>query len=117
MGEENTIRPSFLEEKWGHKALSHGWTAVPNTLVRGMSELGIDPTSLAILLYLSVFWWESEKLPYPSIQRMSKEIGVSSKTIERKLSQMEKNRILVRKKITGGATQYDMTPLLRLLPK
>jgi len=117
MGEENASERYKLEEKWGHKVLSHGWTAVPNTLVRGMSDLGLDPTSLVILLYLSVFWWESEKLPYPSIQTMSKEIGVSSKTIERKLSHMEKNGILVRKKTIGGATQYDMTPLLSLLPR
>ena len=51
---------------------------------------------------------------YPSLPQCCEDLGINPISVR---LYMEKNGVLVRKKTMGGATQYDMTPLLSLLPR
>jgi len=104
-----------LSEKWGAEIIHFGWTAIPNALLRNMGALGINPTEMVIICNLNRFWWEKDRLPFPSILKMADEMGVSSKTIERNLSSLEKKGLIVKKANTGKSNTYDMSPLIEKL--
>jgi hypothetical protein len=104
-----------VQKRWGDSVASSGWTAVPNMLIRGMGELGIEPTEMAVLLHLLVFWRQRDKPPYPSITRIADELSVSSKTVERKLISLENKGLIKKNKRIGLPTEYDLRPLAKKL--
>jgi biotin operon repressor len=101
--------------KWGAEIVHFGWTAIPNALLRNMGVLGISPTEMVIICHLNRFWWEKDRLPFPSILKMADEMGVSSKTIERNLSSLEKKGLIIKIERSGKSNSYDMTPLVEKL--
>lgn len=104
-----------LEEKWGEEILSAGWTAVPNKLLRRQKNLGIDSVELNVLLNLIRFWWRRADAPFPSPGKIADEIGISPRTVHRKLKDMEGKGLLTREKSEHGRTRYSLGGLVELL--
>ena len=97
MSSQNQDRPlkvaEDIKKKWG-TSINHGWTAVPNDLLRYQSTLGLDAMDLNILLNLLRFWWHEEKPPFPSAQKTANEMGVNKRTIYRRLTSLEQRGFL-----------------------
>lgn len=101
-----------LSKKWGSEITHFGWTAIPNALLRNMGALDITPTEMVVVCYLIMFWWEKDRLPFPSITKMATELGVSSKTIERNLQSLEKKSLVEKAERQGKSNKYDLKPMV-----
>lgn len=86
---------SLALAKW-RSAIDAGFQVVPNVLIRAQSKLGLDPVDLAILLNITLHWWRSDELPYPQPKVIANRVGVSVRTVERRLEDLEKRGFLAR---------------------
>lgn len=84
------------EKKWGKKLMDAGWTAFPSIIVEKQHALGLDPLDVNIILYLSTYWWESENKPHPSKKTIADAIGVTSRTVQRRIADLEKAGFITR---------------------
>lgn len=108
------ITEAELHEKWGEiiRGYGGGFTAIPNLILKKQSELGLNSPELNVLMNLIRFWWNLEKLPFPDIEKMAREMGVSKRTLYRIVSSLEKKGFIKRVNIEGEATKYDLAGLL-----
>ncbi|HEX4706729.1 MAG TPA: hypothetical protein VH229_03280, partial [Candidatus Udaeobacter sp.] len=105
--------------KWGD-ALAMGYALIPGVLIRGQAKLGLDAVDLAILLNVVLHWWSAEDWPYPQPRVLAKRIGVSTRTIERRLESLQQRGFLVRhaaEKSSDGIARrrIELTGLVRRL--
>ena len=123
MSTENTQKEqkkeSLITTHWGDDATLHGWTAVPNSLLMLQGDLGIGSTEMCILLNILMHQWpeSGESISFPSIGTIASRMGVSKRTIQRGVSNLEALGILTRYQSTrndprtNGANIFDSTPL------
>lgn len=104
---------SDLKDKWG-SALSGGWTAVPNNLLRYAGALNLDPTETLVLIYLMRFWWKKDDMPYPSISKTSIEMGVSRKTATKKFASLRDKGYITQVR-QDGRLKYSLEGLQKAL--
>ena len=110
----NTIR-----EKWGD-ALMAGFQVVPNTLIRAQKKLGLDAVDVIVLLNLNLHWWGPHDLPYPRPAIIASRMGLSRRTVERRLQRLESRGFIERLSPSagnGGASirRYRLDGLVQLL--
>jgi predicted transcriptional regulator len=117
------MKQSSLHEKWGNESLMVGWTAIPSSLLILQKTLGIDSVCLNVLMNLIASWWETSKNPYLSQQVIAERIGISKRTVQRAIRELENLRLLEVKRtdITHptfkGRNVYDLSPLVETLIK
>lgn len=106
-----------LYDKWGEiiKGYGGGFTAVPNLLLKRQGDLGLKSSELNVLINLIRFWWDLEKLPFPSLEKMAVEMGMSERTIFRVFSSLEEKKFIKRIQIEGKPTKYDLAGLVEKL--
>jgi hypothetical protein len=108
-----------ITNKWGKAITDAGFQQVPDVLIRAQSILGIDCVSMAILLNLTMHWWEKDNLPWPRPSVIANRIGVSTRTVERKITEMTDQGLIERlppektEKIT--VRRFDLSGLLKKL--
>lgn len=88
-------------EKWG-KSIRRGFQIVPNILFRAQHELGLDSVDVVILLNLNVHWWARDTLPYPRPAVIARRMGVSRRTVERRVQKLERCGFLQRVSLNNG---------------
>lgn len=96
--------------KWSEKILEHGFTAVPNLLLRHRADLGLTPTECLVIIAIDSFRWTNQ-YPWPSLEALSKRSGFSTRTVSRTVTNLERMRILKRIKRKGTTNCYDLSPL------
>ena len=106
------------EKKWGKPLTDAGWTLLPNTLLFRQAALGLTSTDINILLHLLAYWWTREELPHPSKVTLAKAIGVTPRTVQRRIAAMEKAKFIQRIRRQGPhrGTQtnlYDFNGLIQ----
>jgi len=106
------------EKKWGKPLMEAGWTLLPNALLVHQSALGLTSTDINILLHLMAYWWKKEELPHPSKVTLAKSIGVTPRTVQRRIAAMEKAGFIQRVRRQGPhrGTQtnfYDFSGLIK----
>lgn len=97
------------EKKWGKPLMAAGWTAVPNTLLEHQQQLGLDAVDLNILLQIAKHWWYPDKAPYPGKKALAARVGVSARTVQRRLRAMVKAKVITRKPRTRAGGGNDTT--------
>lgn len=102
--------------KWG-AAWRAGWTGVPSTLLQRQQALGLDPLDLNILLQLFDHWWQYERLPWPSKATIAERVGCSPRTVQRRITEMEREGLLTREKRIGQTTVYHFDGLIKAVNK
>jgi len=117
----DTTTESAASAKWG-AALDAGFQIVPNVLIRAQSKLGLDPLDLAILLNITLHWWDTRDLPYPRTSMIANRVGVSVRTVERRLERMQNDHLLVRhppERTKDGLAvrRFDLSGLVQRLQK
>lgn len=110
---------SALRDKWG-SALNAGFQVIPNVLFKAQSKLSLDAVDCIILLNLNLHWWEKDKLPYPRPALIARRMGVSRRTIERRLFRLEKAGWLKRLPADASdgqpkARKYDLSGTVQRL--
>ena len=114
---------SSMIDKWGDRSCSLGWVAIPTLLLFSQKELKITSSELNVLLNLVVHWWEKSESPFPSQGAIAYRTGLSIKTVQRALSNLEKKKLIIKtatsrsNSVTKGRTLYDLSPLVSELDK
>ena len=84
------------EKKWSKELMAPGFTVIPNVIVTRMQALGLDAMDLAIIVYLSTYWWTPEGLPRPSKKTMATALGCDPSTIRKRIQKLEAGGLLQR---------------------
>jgi DNA-binding MarR family transcriptional regulator len=100
--------------------LNAGFQVVPNVLLRAQSRLNLDAVDVVILLNLNLHWWAEDRLPYPPPTLIAKRMGVSRRTVERRILRLQKEGWLERLPAEGNKEnrkirKYDLTGLVERL--
>ncbi len=105
--ESDTLR--INERKWGRPLMEAGWTAVPTTILEHQQQLGLDAVNLNILLQIAKHWWYPDQAPFPSKKALAERVGVSPRTIQRRLRGMVEAKIISRRPRTRSGGGNDTT--------
>lgn len=121
--DKNNARVSLpvdtIKERWG-QAVDAGFTPVPNVLLRAQAKIGLSPTDMIVVLNLMLHWWHHDRMPHPRTSAIAKRSGLSARTVQRSLKELEKKGLITRhrgrtEKIEGRfrkqAAHYDLSPL------
>ncbi len=102
---------SAVYAKYGEASIA-GFQAVPDLLLKHQRDLGLSPTDLIVLLNVLMHWWYPEKKPFPRSTTIAKRMGMTPRTVQRSLQQLEDLGLLAREKDAGGPTYLDPAPLV-----
>lgn len=91
------------EKKWGKTLMEAGWTAFPSIILERQHALGLEAQDINIILYLSTYWWEAENKPHPSKESIARDIGLTPRTVQRRLKRLEDMGFIVREKRTDSS--------------
>jgi predicted transcriptional regulator len=105
------------EKKWGKPLMNSGWTAFPSVILEKQHALGLTAMDVNIILYLSTHWWEAERKPYPSKKTIAQALGVTPRTIQKRIAALEQLGFVEREyrphKIKGNDTNvYHFSGLI-----
>ncbi|MGF7841565.1 helix-turn-helix domain-containing protein, partial [Citrobacter rodentium] len=110
-----------VKNKWKAGGLSLGWTAVPTVLFFIQNEKKLTSVAFNTLLNLIVHWWSLQEWPHPSMESLAIRMGVSVRTVQRAINDLEKANLLDKKPTSksdrryGGRNIYDLTKLVDYL--
>jgi len=102
-----TPMDTVLTRKWTAAVIAHGYTAVPDLLLSHMSQLGLTPTELVLLLQLLRYWWTAEHLPFPSKRKLAQAMGCSEKNVQKVMKGLEARGFVVRVQRRRAADRSD----------
>lgn len=102
------VKPVFA--KYGEAAIG-GFQAVPDLLLKNQAKLGISPTDMVVLLNVLMHWWYPANKPFPRSGSISKRIGVTPRTVQRSIINLEKAGLLIRE-TSEGRTYLNPKPLV-----
>ena len=106
-------------KKWGVAGRA-GFQVVPNVLFRAQQHLGLDSTDVVILLNL-FFTGGTHNLPFLSPALISQRMGVTRRTVERRLEVLERKGLIKRLKPSAPAEgkpkvrKFELTGLVAKL--
>jgi predicted transcriptional regulator len=103
--------------KWSAPLAKAGWTSFPNVIFERQQALGLTPLDLNILLHLAGFWWRPGENAHPSKATIAKAIGVSARTVQKRIAAMEAAGFVTRiyRKTGVGdndTNEYDLRGLI-----
>ena len=124
-GLEKTNKPEkafSTEQIFGKPVLDHGFTAIPNILLRGQKRLGLNPVHFSILVQLLSYWFDPKRPPYPSKQDLMDRLGISKTTLQKHIRELEQQGFLRREQQTTafgdfGSNIYHLEGLVEKLKK
>lgn len=118
---------SPIQEKWGDAVQSgkRGFLSIPDLLIMNQARLNLDTTDMVILLNILVHWWTVDELPHPRLSSIAKRIGVSTRTVERRVQKMQNMGLVERlpseQKYTASGKftvrKFKLTGLIKTLEK
>jgi DNA-binding transcriptional regulator YhcF (GntR family) len=81
---------SKIEQRWGKEVIEGiGFTAIPSIILERQEALGLEPVDLNLILQLIFHWRERDRLPYPSKATLARRLGVSARTVQRRIAALE----------------------------
>jgi hypothetical protein len=109
-------RRTPITDKWG-SALAGGWQVVPNVLIRAQAHLGLDAVDVVVLLNMNMHWWQKGDFPFPRPAIIAKRMGISKRTVERRIGKLVKAGLLERLPVTkeGHLRRYKLDGLVNRL--
>lgn len=113
---------SSTERIFGAKVLDHGYTALPNILLRGQKRLGISTTQFNIVAQLMSYWFDPDRPPFPSKRDLAQRMGITEQTLRINIKALEERGLVVReqwKTAAGdyGSNRYHLDGLVKALQK
>jgi len=113
---------SSTEKIFGDGVMAHGYTAIPNIMVRAQARLGLNPTQFNILVQLLSYYIEPDRPPYPPKKHLLDRTGISEATLKNHLKALEEAGFIKREQqVTNagdfGSNIYHMDGLVEKLQK
>ena len=113
-------RKSSTERIFGSKVVSHGYTGVPNILLRAQKRLGISTTQFNIIVQLLGYWIDPARPPFPSKRDLAQRMGITPQTLRINIKALEEAGLVNRvQRITAagdyGPNTYRLEGLVRKL--
>jgi hypothetical protein len=110
------------EKKWGKKVIDLGFSIIPSVIFRAQARLGLSPVQLAVLLHLADYWWQKERMPYPSKATIAERLGLKPRQIQRYITELEDGGFISRNARFAGhkgqlSNEYDLSGLVEKLKK
>jgi hypothetical protein len=112
-----------VEKRWSKKLAEKGWVPIPNDYLWKIHLLVDDkgncpnPTQMLLIIMIISHKW-SEELPYPSLRRLAKYLGLKERAIRTSLKNLEaRGLIKIIKKKGSTSNRYDIKPLIDILEK
>lgn len=107
-----------VEARWGKVNTAAGWTALPSVLFMRQQALRLDALDLNIVLHLAGAWWDADRHPYPTVETLAMAIGVTERTIQRRIAELEQWGYIKRvERFTKAGSQtsnaYDLSGLVK----
>jgi predicted transcriptional regulator len=87
---------SSTEKIWGKSVYSHGYAGIPSILIQAQRRLGINATQMNIIIHLLDYWHEPSRKPFPRKKELATRIGVTDKTIQNNIRELEKAGLIRR---------------------
>lgn len=84
------------ETKWSKPLIEAGWNAIPSIIIEKQDALGLDAIDMNIIVHLSNYWWHADNLPCPSVERVAKTIGVTPRTVQKRIKALHELGLLTR---------------------
>lgn len=98
---------SSTEKIWGKAVYSHGYAGIPSILIQAQRRLGINPTQMNIIIQLLDYWFEPSRKPFPSKKDLAERIGVTPKTIQNNIRELEQAGLIKRQIRKTSAGDYN----------
>ena len=93
---ENLATLRITEKKWTKPLIAAGWLAFPSVILEKQHALGLTALDVNIILYLVTYWWTPDNRPHPSKHTIATAIGVSPRTVQKRIAALEKVRFIRR---------------------
>ena len=112
---------STMEERWGAATIRFGFTGVPNLLVRlnALEETRgcerITAAEMFVLIVILEHWRNHRVQPYPSIERIARYTGLSSRHVRRLVRSLVAKKYLAAHRhgeLDGRRNSYSPRPLV-----
>lgn len=84
------------EQKWTKPLMDAGWNAIPSIIIEKQAALGLDAVDMNIIVHLSHYWWNAEKLPHPSIKTIAAAIGLKPRAVQKRIKSLQAANLLTR---------------------
>jgi predicted transcriptional regulator len=115
-------KKSSTQRIFGTKVMDHGYTALPNILMRGQKRLGISTTQFNIVAQLMSYWFDPARPPFPSKRDLAQRMGITEQTLRINIKALEERGLVVReqwKTAAGdyGSNRYHLDGLVTALKK
>jgi DNA-binding HxlR family transcriptional regulator len=114
----STQPASKVSQLWSEDLVEGiGFTPIPAIILERQEALGLDPVDLNIILQIAFHWRERERLPYPSKATLARRIGISARTVQRRIAALESHGFIERRARTlrnGGndSNEYSLSGLI-----
>ncbi|MGH6848151.1 MAG: helix-turn-helix domain-containing protein [Methylocella sp.] len=100
-------KPSSTERIWGKAVYSHGYAGIPSILIQAQRRLGINSMQFNIIIQLLDYWHEPTRKPFPTKKDLAKRIGVTDKTIQNNIRDLEKAGLIRREQRKTAAGDWN----------
>ncbi len=99
--QSDTATPSpnwSVQKKWGTavEGGETGYQSLPDVLIKGQRELGLNATEMVVLLNILVHWWSADNLPHPRPSSIARRMDVTTRTVERAIRSLERKGLVKR---------------------
>jgi Helix-turn-helix domain len=84
------------EKKWTPALIKAGWTLLPNVIFERQQAIGLDALDINILLHIASYWWSDSGKPHPSKVTIAKAIGVTPRSVQRRIAALEAAKLIRR---------------------
>lgn len=120
--EAKTREKSSTEKIFGAEVMAHGFTGLPNVLVRAQGKLNISTTQFNIIAQLLSYWFDPKKPPFPSKRELADRMMINPATLRINIKKLEERGLILREQRTTaqgdwGSNFYKMDGLVKELQK
>lgn len=102
----DTRGKSSTEKIFGADVISHGYTGVPNILVRAQSRLGINTTQFNIIVQLLSYWIDPARPPFPPKRDLAQRMSITPQTLRINIKALEEKGYISRVQQKTAAGDY-----------
>lgn len=118
----NTTEELESKRKWGADVMDAGFCILPSILFRAQAQLGLSSTQLVLLLHLAEYWWQKERMPFPSKATLGERMSLSPRQVQRTLAELESAGFIQRHSRFASnygqrSNEYNLTGLVDKLKK
>jgi len=118
--EKTKPKESSSTKIFGNKVMDHGYTGVPNILVRAQSRIGISTTQFNIIVQLLSYWIYPDRPPFPGKKELANRMGINPVTLRKNIAELEKAGLIkrVQRKTSAGdygSNTYKLDGLIKKL--